>query len=128
MGIPIGGRRGRGGKDKSQRAGFGNTNRQGNQFGALEIEDDKMSDALPMTKINRFYNVANPWRPAHNADDSVFHEPVKTADAPMIRSFTGTLEIGFTVETTDEVNISTLLKMFLSFPLKTGKYFRIHTL
>jgi hypothetical protein len=33
----------------------------------------------------------------------------------MIRSITGTLEIGCTVETTDEVNVSTLLKGFLSF-------------
>jgi hypothetical protein len=48
--------------------------------------------------------------------------------APMVRSFTGTLKIGFTVTSTDEVNVITLLKRFLSFALKTDKDFRIQTL
>jgi hypothetical protein len=55
-----------------------------------------------------------------NADDSVFHDTARTADAPMVRSFTDTIEIGFTVTTTDYVNVSTLLKIFLSFALKNG--------
>jgi hypothetical protein len=46
----------------------------------------------------------------------------------MVRSFTGTLDIGFTVKKTDDVNVSTLLKHFISFALKTDKDFLIQPL
>jgi hypothetical protein len=46
----------------------------------------------------------------------------------MIRSFTGTLEIVFTIRTTDDINVSTLLKRFLYFSLKTDRDFPIQKL
>jgi hypothetical protein len=66
--------------------------------------------------------------PPPNADDSIFHTTTTTSAYPMVRSFTGTLKIGFTVTSTDEVNISTLLKLFLYFALKTDKDFQIQPL
>jgi hypothetical protein len=51
-----------------------------------------------------------------------------TAAARMVRSFTGTLKLGFTVTSTDEVNVSTLLKRCLSFALRTDKDFCIQPL
>jgi hypothetical protein len=78
-----------------------------------------MDDAFMTTTTNKFYNDETPWAaPSPNADDSIFHTTATTATtvvSPMVRSFTGTLEIGFTVTSTDEVNVSTLLKRFLSF-------------
>jgi hypothetical protein len=87
-----------------------------------------MADAFTTTTTNRFYNGEIPWAPPPNADDSVFHETATVGDAPIVRSFTGTLEIGFTLTSTEEVNVSTLLKRFLSFALKTDKGFRIQPL
>jgi hypothetical protein len=62
--------------------------------------------------------------PPPNADDSVFHETAKAGDAPVVRGFTRTLEIRFTATLTEEVNISTPLKRFLYFALKTDKDLR----
>jgi hypothetical protein len=48
--------------------------------------------------------------PPPNAYDYVFHKTATAGDAPIIWSFTGKLEIGFTVPSTEEVNSSTLLQ------------------
>jgi hypothetical protein len=68
--------------------------------------------------------MAKPHAPPPNVDDSVFHETATIGDTPIVRSFTGTLEIGFTVTSTEEANVSNLMKWFLSFSLKTDKEFR----
>jgi hypothetical protein len=86
-----------------------------------------MPDAFTMT-TNKFYNGDTPRAPPPNADDSVFHETAMVGDAPIVMSFPGTLKISYTVTSTEELNISTLLKSFLSFALKTYKDIRIQPL
>jgi hypothetical protein len=76
-------------------------------------------------KHNNFYNDANPWSPPLNENNAVFHTPVNRAETPLVRSFTGTLEIGFLIGTKADINVSALLKIFLSFTLKTDPEFRI---
>jgi hypothetical protein len=87
-----------------------------------------MGDAFPMDTTPRFYNGTTPWYPPPNADDSIFHDTVKTAEPPMIRIFTCTLEIGFMTGTTYTINVCTLLKRFFSFALKTDRDFRTQSL
>jgi hypothetical protein len=128
MGIPVGGQAGRGDRGGNGRGGVGHTNRRANQLYALDDNDDEIGESFPTEMTPRFYNRATPWCPPINADDSIFHETVKTAESLMSRSFTGTLEIYFTVGITDNINVSTLIKRFLSFDLKTYKDFHIQPL
>jgi hypothetical protein len=51
--------------------------------------------------------------------------PAKQVEAPLVRNFTGTLEIGFSIVSSADVNISVLLKRFLSYALKTNPEFHI---
>jgi hypothetical protein len=66
--------------------------------------------------------------PPPNAYNSLFHEMARTAASPMVRSFTGTIEIGFTVTIMDDVNVSTLIKRCLSFALNMDTDFLIQPL
>jgi hypothetical protein len=102
---------------------------QVNQFNLLDTEDDVMDDAFTTTTTNKLFNGETPWAASPpNADDSIFHTTALTAAAPMSRSFTGTLETGFTVTSTDKVNFSKKLKLVLPFALKTDKDLRIQPL
>jgi hypothetical protein len=76
-------------------------------------------------KHNKFYNGATPWSPPQNADESVFHAPAKQVEAPLVRSFTGTLEIGFSIRLSVDINVGVLLKIFLPYDLKTDPEFCI---
>jgi hypothetical protein len=76
-------------------------------------------------KHSKFYNGATPWIPPQNADEAIFHEPAKQAEAPLVRSFTETLQIGFSIGSSVDINVSALLKRFLSCALKTDPDFRI---
>jgi hypothetical protein len=88
-----------------------------------------IADSFTMMTTNKFYNGKTPCPPPPpKKDDSVFHETATRGDVPIVRSFIGTLEIGFKAISTEEVNFSALLKSFLSFALKTHKYFRIQPL
>jgi hypothetical protein len=75
---------------------------------------------------NTFYNNTNPWSPPPNAYDFVPPPPpAKHIEAPLGRSFTGTLEIGFSIGMANGINVSALLNRFLSFTLKTDTEFHI---
>jgi hypothetical protein len=76
-------------------------------------------------KLNKFYNGATPWSPPQNADELIFHEPAKQVEAPLVRSFTGTLETGFSIGSAVDVSISVLLKRFLLYALKNDPDFHI---
>jgi hypothetical protein len=62
-------------------------------------------DAFMTMTTDKLYNGKTP-PPPPNADYSVFHETETAGDAPIVRSFTGTLEIGFTVTSTEKVNVN----------------------
>jgi hypothetical protein len=87
-------------------------------------EDDDV-DMDSSNKLHTFYNGATPWSPPQNEDESIFHEPVKQVGAPLVRSFTGTLEIGFSIGSAVNVDVSVMLKLFLSYVQKTDPNFRI---
>jgi hypothetical protein len=76
-------------------------------------------------KHNKFYKGTTPWIPTPNADDSIFHTPAKQIEYPLVRSFTGTLEIGFSIGSIADINVSALLKIVLSFAMKPDPDFRI---
>jgi hypothetical protein len=78
-----------------------------------------------VNKHNKFYNGATPWTTPHNVGESVFHAPAKQVEDPLMRSFTGTLEISFSIGSSVDVNVSALIKRFLSYALKTDPKFRI---
>jgi hypothetical protein len=60
-----------------------------------------MDDAFVMTTTYEFCNGETPWAaPPPNIDDSIFHMTATVSEAPMVMSFTGSLEIGFTVTST----------------------------
>jgi hypothetical protein len=61
-------------------------------------------------KQNKSNNGATPWSPPHNADDSIFHATPKQVEAPLVRNFTGALEIGFSIGMSADINISALIK------------------
>jgi hypothetical protein len=98
MGIPTGGR------GANARGEGGNTNRQ-NQLYALNDDDLSKTnitevgdvDMESSNKRNEFYNGTTPWSRPQNADESIFHAPAKQVEAPLVRNFTGTLEIGFSI-------------------------------
>jgi hypothetical protein len=50
---------------------------------------------------------------------------LRQIEAPLVRRFTGTLEIGFSIGMMADLNVNALLKRFLSFALKTDSEFRI---
>jgi hypothetical protein len=76
-------------------------------------------------KRNKSYNGATPWSPPHNIDESVLHAPAKKVETPLVRRFTVTIDIGFSIGSYVDVNVSVLLKIFLSYALKTHPRFRI---
>jgi hypothetical protein len=112
MGIQNGGRGGRWGKGKRQISRDQHGADQGNQFDLLHTKDDVMDDDFTMTTTKKIYNVETPLAaPTPNADDSIFHTTATVAETPMVRNFTGTLEIGFTVTSRDKGQCQQSAKM-----------------
>jgi hypothetical protein len=87
-----------------------------------EDGDIEMNSSI---KHSKFYNGATPWSPPQNADAAIFHEPAKQAESPLVRSFTGTLEIGVSIRSSVDININALLKLFLPYALNIDTDFRI---
>jgi hypothetical protein len=121
---------GRGGGGGGGRPGHGGRRCRGSQTTSGHLSQDNVNEDLDINmdssdKHNKFYNGATPWSPPPDADDSVFHAPAKQVEEPLVRNFTGTLEIGFSIGTMAGTNISVLIKRFLLFALKTYPGFRI---
>jgi hypothetical protein len=75
----------------------------------MTTEDDDV-DMESTIKHSKFYNGETPWRPPLSADEAIFHEPEKQAEAPLVQSFTGTPKIGFSIGSSADINVSALLK------------------
>jgi hypothetical protein len=101
------------------------TIRYSSQDNVINDDAETMDTSDKHNNHNKLYNGATPWSPTPNTDDAVFHEPVNQVKAPLVCSFTGTLEIGFSIGTMADISIMALLKRFISFAMKTDSEFRI---